>query len=318
MSDEMSGFNEFFLREGFSPVDESMFSVLKKHQGNTIFAEMSAALIIGWEFVYNGLYKIINGVLCIVYFREGQPVYFTFHRPANMSKEDMRNIIDVLYNLARNAGLPLLQIRCIEERFLEELETLDGYTVQNEYQENDSEYVFRTEDFLGLGGRANKDKRWRYNKCVSRADISFQPMTKENVGLCLEVQDEWCHGRDCAECASYIGCERKALERMVAIFDEHTYQGLFLYLGGVLVGYGIGELLTPEVAVVYYGKSPANDYLFYITYVMVKTFFANIEYINLDSDVGNEGIRTFKKHLGVHELRRKYICTFKRKGDRNE
>jgi hypothetical protein len=318
MSEKMNVFYEFFLRECFVPVDKSIFPVLKEHQDNMIFAEMSAALIISWEFVYNGLYKIINGVLCIVYFREGQPVYFTFHRPANMSKEDMRNIIDCLYNLAQRAGLPFLQIRCIEDHFLQEFETIDDYNVQTEYEENDSEYVFRTENFLSLGGQANKDKRWRYNKCVSRTDISFQPMTKENAGLCLEIQDEWCHGRDCVECASYIGCERKALERMVAIFDERFYEGLFLYLGDVLVGYGIGELLTSQIAVIYYGKSPANDYLFYITYVMVKTFFGEADYINLDSDVGNAGIRTFKKHLGEYELWRKYICTFKKKGDQNK
>jgi hypothetical protein len=143
--------------------------------------------------------------------------------------------------------------------------------------------------------------------------MSFKPMTNENAGLCLEIQNEWCRDKDCAICESFIGCEKKALEIMVDVFDERLHKGLFLYSGDVPVGYGIGELLTSKVAVIYYGKSSVNDYLFYIVYTLTKIFFSGVEYINLDSDVGNKGIRIFKTHLGVYELWRKYICTFTRK-----
>ena len=53
-----------------------------------------------------------------------------------------------------------------------------------------------------------------------------------------------------------------------------------------------------------------------MVYMITKTYFSDIEYINLDSDVGNPGLRMFKTHLGVYELWRKYICTYRKKEDK--
>jgi hypothetical protein len=246
-----------------------------------------------------------------VYFFDGLPVYFTIHQPFGERGEDaLQCIINTLFELSRKAELPFLQIRCIEQRFFGEFETIDGYDVKTEYQDNDSEYAYRPEDLLDMAGHINKDKRWRYNKCLRKTNISFKPITKENAGLCLEIQEEWCRDRDCVICESFIGCEKKALEIMVDVFDERLYKGLLLYFGDTPVGYGIGGTLNSKAAVIYYGKSLMDDYLFYVVYMMVKMFFHDVEYVNLDSDIGNEGIRLFKTHLGPYELWRKYICTF--------
>jgi hypothetical protein len=51
---------------------------LRDYQRGAVIAEMSAALILAWSF--NGLYKVLNGILAIVYFDEKLPVYVTLHR----------------------------------------------------------------------------------------------------------------------------------------------------------------------------------------------------------------------------------------------
>jgi hypothetical protein len=225
--------------------------------------------------------------------------------------------VDALYDLSRKGGLPFLQIRCVEERFLKEFESIDGYDTVSEYRDSDSEYAYRPADFFNMSGRINEDKRWRYNKALRNTDIAFIPVTKQNIDLCVDLQSKWCCGRNCEECASFFGCEKKAVEAMASIFDERMYKGLLLYSGGVPEGYGIGELLNPNVAVVYFGKSLSSDYLFYIVYAMLKTYFSGVEYVNLDSDIGNPGIRMFKTHLGVYELWRKYSCTFRKKEEQS-
>jgi hypothetical protein len=310
MVEEKSKVHDFFLKNGFLPTDKKAFSLLMNYQGDTAFAETSAALILSWSFKYKGLYKVINGFLSIVYFHEAFPVYFTIHRPPEQNEYALQSVVDILFCLSRMAGLPFLQIRCIEERFLKNFEGIDGYDIRTEYRDNDSEYAYRTDDFFDMAGHINEDKRWRYNKCLRKTNISFRPITKQDIGLCLEIQNDWCRGKDCSICESFVGCEKKALEIMIDIFDERFYRGLFLCCDGIPAGYGIGELLNPKTAVIYFGKSSINDYLFYIVYMMTKTFFNDIEYLNLDSDVGNEGLRTFKRHLGPYELWRKYICTY--------
>jgi hypothetical protein len=305
-----SGSYDFFRGEGFLPADKSAFPLLIDHQGGTPLAETSAALIAAWSFNYNGLYKIIDGFLSIAYFCEGLPVYFTLHRPSGTDKGALRRIVDTLYDLSRRAELPFLQIRCVEERFLKDFETIDGYDIHIEYHDNDSEYGYKTENFLDLKGTVNLNKRQRLTKLFKQKNISFRPITKKEAGLCLDIEDEWCRDKDCEYCKSFIGCEREALEVMVDVYDDRFYKGLFLCCDGIMKGYGIGEIINPSVGMVYFAKSPVQNYFLYVLYMMTKTFFSGLEYVNLDSDIGNKGIRMFKTHLGVYELWRKYICTY--------
>jgi hypothetical protein len=307
---DRKGVYEFFHREGFLPTDRKAFSLLMKYQGGVPFAETSAALIVSWSFKYNGLYKIIDDFLVIVYFHEKFPVYFTLHRPPEGHEYVLSHIIDVLFDLSRRAGLPFLQIRCVEGRFLQEFETINGYDVKTEYRDSDSEYAYRTEDFLELKGTVHLNKRQRLTKLFKQTDISFQPITSRDVGICLDIQNEWCLDKDCEFCESFVGCEKKALEIMIDIFDERFYKGLFLCCDGIPVGYGIGEAVSQKNGIIYYAKSPMPNHFLYILYMITKTFFSGSEYVNLDSDVGNEGLRMFKTHLGPYELWRKYICTF--------
>jgi hypothetical protein len=305
----------FFLREGFLPADKNTLPLLREYQCATVIAEMSAALILSWSFRYNGLYKIINGIAAIVYFVEKLPVYFTLHRLPETPPDAFRRTVDALCDLSRKAGLSFLQIRCVEECFLGEYESITGYEIQTTYRDIDSEYAYRTADFLNMAGYSNKKKRERYNKCLKETNISFVPVTKKNIGLCVAIQSKWCYGRNCKRCASFFGCEKKALEAMAKFFDEDIHNGLLLYRGDVPEGYCIGELLNPKAAILYFGKSSAGDYLFYIVHAMVKTYFSAVEYVNLDADIGNPGLRMFKRHLGVYELWRKYICTYRREKD---
>jgi hypothetical protein len=307
------GVYAFFLREGFLPAGKDMLPPLRRCRPATVIAEMSATLILSWDFKYNALYKVLHGVLALVYFDEKLPVYCTLHRPPETPADALRRIINTLYDLSRKAGLPFLQVRCVEERFLGEYESINGYDIQTIYRDVDSEYAYRTADFINMSGNINKDKRLRYNKCIRKTDVSFIPVTKANVGLCVDIQNKWCYGRNCKKCSSFFGCEKKALEAMMDIYDEGIHQGLLIYLGGVLGGYGIGELLNLKVAAVYFGKSLEDNCLFYIVYTMIKKYFSDAEYINLEADIGNPGLRMFKTHLGVYELWRKYICTYRKK-----
>ncbi|MDR1176382.1 MAG: hypothetical protein LBK83_13050, partial [Treponema sp.] len=236
----------FFLHEGFLPInknDKNALPLLRDYQRAAMIAEMSAALILTWSFQYNGLYKVLNGILSIVYFDEKLPVYCTLHRLPETPLNALRRTVDALYDLSRNAGLSFLHIRCVEERFLKQFEAIDGYDTVSEYRDSDSEYAYRPADFFNMAGRINEDKRWRYNKALRNTGIAFIPVTKKNIGLCVDIQNKWCYGRNCETCASFFGCEKKAVEAMAGIFDERMYKGLLLCSGGVPEGYGIGELL---------------------------------------------------------------------------
>ena len=113
----------FFQDRGFLPADISAYPVFSAFSQYSILQEMSAPIISSWSFAYHGLYKLIGGCLCAIYFHEAKPIYFTIHRSSGaLSRTALARIIEILYGLCREAGLPFLQIRFVDEKYLADFE----------------------------------------------------------------------------------------------------------------------------------------------------------------------------------------------------
>jgi hypothetical protein len=313
MNDQQRKTRDFFLRKGFLPADKTSYPVYKKYEQYSMFQEMSATIITTWAVVYNGLYKVINGCLCSVFFYEGKEVYFTVHRPPEPEEASLREIIDTLWDLARKVELPFLQIKFIEDRYLPEFQAIEGYEVKTGYNRDDCDYVYRNQDIIELEGKINYNKRKRLNKCFKDNRISFKNITNQNIGVCLDIEEYWCHEKDCRYCESFSGCEKIAIETMAEIFDEKIYTGFILYIDDVPSGYAIGEVINEKIAFGYFGKALNQDHFVYCMYMLSKDGYNAAECVNCNEDMGNMGIRMFKSHLGLYTLWNKYICTFEKK-----
>jgi hypothetical protein len=298
-----------FREKGFLPIDKEAYPLFKSYdRGEVLLAEMSAAVAVVWASAYNALYKSIHGYLCSVWFFK-ETVYFEINRPSN-PECSLRQLIDELYSLCEDAGLSFLSIYAIDREHLEEFEGIGEYRVKTEHSGDHSEYVYKTADLLELSGGKNYDKRTRLKRCFDTPGISVRPMTGENAGACLEVQDTWCRDRDCPSCSSFVGCEKEAIKTMIDIFDQRIHTGLLLYRDDLPSGYIICEKISPKLAFTYFGKAIMPNFFLYLIYTMFKEYLPGVEYMNLNEDMGNEGLRRFKSHLSVHELWPKYLCTY--------
>jgi hypothetical protein len=306
---------DFFLKRGFVPANAESYHVFKEYEQCSVLQEMTATIIAAWSFKYNGLYKILHGYLCSVYFYEGKPVYFALHRPQGEVGYSLQQIIDILYDLSIEAGLPFLQIKFIEDRFLMEFEEIKGYQIKTEYFDDDNEYAYRTKDLIELSGGINLNKRSRLKKFLNNEHVALRPLTCENIHICFEIEKEWCLHKQCSYCESFSGCEKKAMEIMGDIFDNRIYNGLIGYYDDIPVGYVICEKRNKGISYLYFGKANIKDYFVYLIYMMVQTYLMDAEYMNMNEDMGNMGLRTFKKHLSTHDLWRKNICTFTKGGE---
>jgi hypothetical protein len=305
--------HDFFRQQGFLPVDAESFQVFKQYERHSALAEMSAVMITTWTSDFHGLYKIMGGYLCSVYFHHTRSVYFVIYPPVEEAACPLERIVDTLYDLTNKAGYPLFQLRFIDEPFLRELRTLKGYSIKTECSDNESEYIYHPYDILDTNGSINAEKRRLIKKCantIMTENFSLQALTNKNVHHCYAVENEWCQNKDCRLCASYWGCEKKALEVMISLFDERIQKGLILFQGEKPAGYVIGECRDKNLAYLWYGKSALNNFFIYLIYTMVDRYFASVDYINASEDMGNPGLRLFKSHLGVHTFLQKYTCTF--------
>lgn len=311
MNDKHRKEYNFFVNEGFSAIDNNSFSFLQKtYRHCSRFQEKSLTACVAWQYAYFGLYKILHECLCSFFFHEKQNIYCTIHRLQGNTACPLQSIIDTLAWLCKKAGIPALQIKFIDENQVNEYKAIRGYALTVTQSADSSEYAYKTSDLRELAGTNNYYKRKRVNKFMNMQDISVRPMTKSNVRLCLEVEEQWCRTQECVICSSYFHCEKKALEVIVDIFNEETHRGLLMYHDDKPAGHIICEAVNEKISFVIFGKSLIDDGFLYLIYMMYKDYLCNTEYMNINEDMGHEGLRRFKKLLSHYELWHKYAVTY--------
>jgi hypothetical protein len=300
-------------------VDLKSYPLFRDFSGAAVLSELTPAVSTFWTLSFNELYRIIDGCLVTVFFFDGMEPYFELNLPGGAGTGSVKQIIDTLYELARGAGLPNLRLYAVEERFLETFTRVPGYTVASEYSDDHSEYVYKPADIVNLGGSVNHKKHTHLNKFLNRDDITLVPMTNDNRRLFLEVERTWCGGQDCAACSAFAGCELRALEIMGDIYDDRCFHGFFGYAGDTLSGYLVWEQRDQGRAYLHFGKGTIQNFFVYLIYLLAKNDLGGdsgnaVQLLNINEDMGKEGLRRFKRHLGVYEQWRKYLCVFEKTG----
>jgi hypothetical protein len=248
-----------------------------------------------------------------------------------------------LREIAAGAGLPALRIWAVDDTLLAELRAAAGTAVGSvagdavgpagaaaaagsitaECSDDYSEYLYRVADIVEWNGGVNLNKRNSLKRCFATPDVALTPLTKDNFAVCLEIEDEWCSHQDCEACRAFAGCARDSLKNMGKIFDPAIHGGLLLYVGGKPVGYAIWEVLGAAgaalgasaalgagvTAYVYFAKANITNFNVYLYYTMAKDYLPGVEFLNNGYDMGKMGLRTFKRHLGVHTMMKKYLCS---------
>ncbi|GHV41374.1 hypothetical protein AGMMS49546_17130 [Spirochaetia bacterium] len=326
---------DFFLHRGFLPMGTGSFSVFRQFDtGGRQFHELTATVSSIWAFGFDAVYKIIEGFLCSVWFYKSGQVYFIIQPPRSITVDgddrggaSLAQLLETLYALAAEAGLsdtaspetgrPALQLWAVDGRLLAELRQLEAWDVDAEYSEDCSEYVYHTADLVEWNGGVNLNKRNSLKRCFNTPNVAIRPLTKENFSVCFAVEDEWCTHQDCDSCRAFAGCLKDSLKNMAEIFDNSIYDGIALYIDDKPVGYAIWQVMNSDgrkTAYIYFAKANVTNFNVYLYYMAAKDYLtaAGVEYVNNGYDMGKPGLRTFKKHLGVHELMPKYLCTLSR------
>ncbi|MDR0721164.1 MAG: phosphatidylglycerol lysyltransferase domain-containing protein [Treponema sp.] len=310
MTEQQHKAYEYFRNQGFLPVNKESYPVFKSYDGkDSRLFETTAMISTVWAFAYQTIYKIIYGYLCSLWFNKDGSIYCIVQEP-DATVASLQELVDTLYELYHAADLPALQLWTIEERFLKAYQNIQGYAIKADYSDDWSEYAYRPQHILEIPGKINANKRNCLNKFIAAPNVSVLPITKENIHICFELEDVWCSKQDCQLCASFSGCEKKALEDMVDMFDDRICNGIFGCVDNIPVAYAIWEKRNEKIAILYFAKANLTDFNVYLYYILVKLYLSEVEYINIGHDMGKAGLRMFKKRLGSHERWKKYLCTF--------
>lgn len=163
------------------------------------------------------------------------------------------------------------------------------------YDEDNSEYVYNTSDLENLSGKRYHGKRNHISGFLRNhypATAAYHPKYRDE---CLLLQEEWAKTQQ----ENRIQAEFEYISIMKALdnYEELGLKGLVVLLHGRVAAFTMGELLTPEMALIHIEKArrDVNGLFPYINQQFVQRDWRDTRYINREEDMGVEGIRQAKR-----------------------
>ena len=181
-----------------------------------------------------------------------------------------------------------------------------GLDVTFDHSDSLSDYVYAANDYILLGGGANKTKRGSVNNLLrSYPDIEYRVPSESEVHSLVKTFEEWCEQRCCADC--HYGCELRAFSRFLSLYDPARHIIRLAVSGGEVLSFFAGEVTDPQTICCFFQKNVRR--IRGLTYWLSRRVMMEhpkIRYINLGEDMGIKGIAAEKKLLRPCKIIKKY------------
>lgn len=293
-----------------TPEDDAVFAPF--HQNN-LFGDTTFSLLYAWESEFQYAYRQWDEVLVVLeHGVKGRLSCIVLWKDAAR----FTPVAADLYRMFRQAELPLYFKYVREEDLPLYLQAAAkiGESAEVAGIWDDSDYIYRTEDFLSLTGKQNKRKRGDLNNVVRHyPDLRVEFHGRAGRDLrreCLDIFGSWCTGRSCGRCV--YGCELNAFRRFLEIFDQGRHRLAVSYADGQALSFAACERINPEMDCYHFQKNvrPIRGLTYWLNREMALEC-PKATYINLAEDMGLPGLRQEK--MGLHPFKReaKYTVCIK-------
>lgn len=172
------------------------------------------------------------------------------------------------------------------------------------------DYLYASSDLITLSGKKYDGKRNLIKKFRAMNDYEYIRLDKANVGLCLKFQEEWCSLRNC-DSVEGLRNERQAIREMIENFSSFELIGGAIKVNGKIEAVAIAQELNPDTLVVHAQKASPNITGLY--QAIMQEFLAReagrFKYVNLEQDLGIEGLRKAKLSYHPAAMINKYTLT---------
>lgn len=180
------------------------------------------------------------------------------------------------------------------------------------YDRDASEYVYSVKNMAELPGKKFHGKKGHVNAFFRKhTDVHCDPVTEDNVHICLEIAKSWLSDRD--DEYGELQREYDALEKSVKYFKELDLIGAILYADGKPVAFTLGEPLKNNTFCTHYEKTipEYRDAFPVINNGFTKLMLLSYDYVNREEDTGSEGLRKAKLSYYPEFLLNKHTASLK-------
>jgi uncharacterized protein len=201
---------------------------------------------------------------------------------------------------------------CLFFRVPEAVKSLfdDNQVYRIEFDADNSDYLFKTKDLIELPGRKYDGKRNLIKKFKSFYNYEYQKVTSSHVDECFQFEEEWCSIRHC-DSVEGLFKERRAIREMITHCSEFGLVGGAIRVEGRICALAIGQRLNHNTLVMHVLK--ANPTMAGLYQLICNEFLANeardYELVNLEQDLGVEGLRKSKLSYHPVEMIKKYTIS---------
>lgn len=191
-------------------------------------------------------------------------------------------------------AIPGARIIRADSFFVEHFKHLPSYCV--EFDRNNSDYMYATQDLVSLKGSKYDGKRNLIKQFITlHEDCVYATITPRDIETCLAFEDAWCKNKDCGP-QTGLGHEKEALRSMLNHMDEFHVIGAALYIKGGMHALALGQALNNQTFVVHILKAmnSIKGLYQYMTREFLARHASGFTFVNLEEDLGIEGLRKAK------------------------
>ena len=181
-----------------------------------------------------------------------------------------------------------------------------------EEDRNNADYLYLSSALINLPGRKYDGKRNQIKRFKSEYEYTYRDSKGSDIEHIMEFEEAWCALKGCDHIEG-LNSERQALKEIAANFKDFKLKCGIIALKGKIRAVAIAEMLNPGTLVMHMLKAdPAIPGLYQ---VMLNDFLRahgqSVHYVNLEQDLGVEGLRVSKQSYHPLTLIKKYTVSAK-------
>ncbi len=294
----MKAVPEFPLMRPIELEDKALLAGLFKKYPPVI-SEFTFTNLFAWRHAYNFNISSADGFFLVVSLKEDAFQVFDPLGPFDTKEKIIRKCF---LTCKDNKVLKFIRL---PEKTAQLFKKAGGLRLSED--RDDFDYVYLTEDLIGLKGRDFDGKRNFIKRFKDNYSFMYKKLLEDDVKECLSFQEEWCLAKDCQHTQG-LTKERQAMREMLGNFEYLGMQGGMIEIDGKVEAVALGEPLDPKTFVVHIEKANGS---FIGIYQAINQLFCHKEadgykYVNREQDLGVSGLRQAKESYHPHHMVKKY------------
>ena len=188
-----------------------------------------------------------------------------------------------------------------------------------------ADYIYDAQAMKTLSGKKYQSKRNFANGFRRNFNWRFEPITDQNLGECLEMNDEWCRRNGCGQ-DFWKNNEFCAVRVALNNYKALDLDGGLLRVDGTVVAFTIGERTSSDTLLVHIEKAlteyrgayqaMSQEFLGYMDGVLrqrenIPEGTPAFTLVNREDDSGDENLRKAKLEYHPIEIKEKYLVFLK-------